>query len=167
MSALVALLLLASPHYPLATVFVRDGQLWLSELGQANEKRLESPGLIADTATLDVSRTRVAFTARRGAETHRLFLMNLGSGLIEELSTGLIGPHHAPAFSGDGKRVYFTAAPSESGPETQRRSVCGTSPRRSWRMGRAAAQARRASFILRHARATFFTSALTAWGLSH
>ena len=66
MIALIAgLVLLANPHYPLATVFVREGELWLSELGNATEKRLPSPGLIADSAVLNISRTKVAFTALR------------------------------------------------------------------------------------------------------
>ncbi len=117
-AVLGSVVLLAAPHYPLATVFVRNGQLWLSELGQAQERRLETPGLISDAATLDVTGTRVAFTAHRGEEQNRIFLMELRSESIEELATGLVGPHHSPAFSGDGKRLFFTASPSVNpGPE--------------------------------------------------
>lgn len=106
--------------------------MWLSELGKVEEKHLESPGLTADSATLDVTRSKVAFTARRSKELgERLFLMDLGTGLVDEVPTGLMGPHHAPAFSGDGKRLFFTAAAGGSpGPEQPTRI-------RAWNLGTA------------------------------
>lgn len=120
MTALIAsLILFAAPKYPLATVFVREGEIWLSELGNRNERHLPSPGLTADSAALNITRTKVAFTARRelGAP-ERLYLLDVASGAAEELATGLAGPHHGVAFSGDGKRVFFSAAAGVNpGPE--------------------------------------------------
>lgn len=112
-SLVVALLVGATPHYPLATVFVRDGKLSLSEMGKREETLLPAPGIAAESASLNFSRTRVAFTGMRdGDETPRLFLLEIKKGTVELLPTGLAGGHRDAVFSTDEKYVYFTASES-------------------------------------------------------
>lgn len=114
----VACLLSAQPKYPLATVFVRDGRLSISELGSAIEKPLPTPGLIVESASLSFSKTRVAFTAtRKGDPNARLFVLVLKTGETRELPTLLAGGHRDAVWSSDEKFIYFTAAnDATSGP---------------------------------------------------
>ncbi len=106
-------------QYPLAAALVLDGKLAIVDLPTHSLRPLPLPeGLIPDQADLSLDKTRVVVSATRGrGMPHRLFLVDVASGDVQEMPVPGQSDLEDPRFADGGASVLF-AAPARPGQES-------------------------------------------------